>query len=191
MGRRRRAGDAEPHHDREGAAGSQPGQARQGLPAGRGLRLVGPAGRVPLPAEPASRHDHRRRRREHAGRVRPAVDEEPGGDTAQRILDGGTDAVQRRHHHHAAAGRHPVGCVVPRLLRRQALQRVPGELGDQPRRVSLRHRQGRHQGHHVARCAARHRPPARCEDLLRTRRPDHPRRTRRGGAHPGRHCAAR
>ena len=28
-------------------------------------------------------------------------------------------------------------------------------------------------------------------DLLRTRRPDHPRRTRRGGAHAGRHRGAR
>ena len=34
------------------AAGGQPRQARQGLSAGRRLRLVGTAGRVPLPAEP-------------------------------------------------------------------------------------------------------------------------------------------
>ena len=173
------------------AAGGEPGQARQGLSAGRRLRLVWPAGRVPLPAEPASRHDDRRRRCEHAGRVRPVVDEEPRCHTAQRVLDDRTDEVQRRRHHHAAAGRHPVGRVVARLLRGQALQRVPGELGDQPRRVSLRHRQGGRQGHHVPRRAARHRAPARCGDLLRTRRPDHPRRTRRGGAHPGRHSGAR
>ena len=33
--------------------------------------------------------------------------------------------------------------------------------------------------------------PARCGDLLRTRRPDHAGRTRRGGAHPGRDRGAR
>ena len=43
------------------AQAAEPGQARQGLPAGRGLRLVGTAGRVPLPAEPAARDDDRRR----------------------------------------------------------------------------------------------------------------------------------
>ena len=50
-----------------------------------------------------------------------------------------------------------MGRAVARLLRGQALQRFPGELGDQPRRVPLRDRQGRRQGHHVPRCAARHR----------------------------------
>ncbi len=43
------------------AAGREPRQARQGLSVGRGLRLVGPAGCVPLPAEPDARDDGRRR----------------------------------------------------------------------------------------------------------------------------------
>ena len=46
------------------AAGRRSGQARQGLSAGRRLRLVGTAGRVPVPAEPDARDDRRRRRRE-------------------------------------------------------------------------------------------------------------------------------
>ena len=45
------------------AAGGGPGQARQGVSARRRLRLVGAAGRVPLPAEPGARDDDRRRRR--------------------------------------------------------------------------------------------------------------------------------
>ena len=43
------------------AAGGRPRQARQGLSARCRLRFVGTAGRVPLPAEPDSRDDHRRR----------------------------------------------------------------------------------------------------------------------------------
>ena len=43
---------------------AEPGQARQGLSARRRLRLVGAAGRVPLPAEPAARDDDRRWRRQ-------------------------------------------------------------------------------------------------------------------------------
>ena len=174
------------------AAGREPGQARQGLSAGRRLRLVGSAGRVPLPAEPAARDDDRRRRR----RARWPSTARSGcrtrrPTTAQRVLRRRPDALQRRRHHHAAAGGHPVGRAVARLLRGQALQRLPGGLGDQPRRVPLRHRQGGRQGHHVPRCAARHRAPARCRDVLRTRRPDHARRTRRGGARAGRHSRQR
>ena len=60
-------------------------------------------------------------------RVRPEMAEEPGGDSAQRVLDERPDAVQRRHHHHAVAGGHPVGRAVPRLLRGQAVQRLPGD----------------------------------------------------------------
>ena len=56
---------------------------------------------------------------------------EPRSRTAQRILGERPDAVQRRRDHHAAAGRHPVGRVVPRLLRGLSLQRLPCELGDQ------------------------------------------------------------
>ena len=82
---------------------------------------------------------------------------EPGGAAAERVLRGQPVPLQRRHDHHAAAGGHPVGCAVARLLRGQAVQRLPGRFGDQPRRVPLRHRQGRRQGHHVARRAARHR----------------------------------
>ncbi len=168
-------------------AGRESRQARQGLSVGRRLRLVGSAGRLPLQAEPAPRHDDRRRRREHAGRVRPAVDEESRSQTAQRVLDDRTDEVQRRRDHHAVASRHPVGRAVPRLLRGQALQRLPGGFGHQPRSVPLRHRQGGRQGHHVPRCAAGHRAAARCGDLLRTGRPDHPCRTRRRGKDAGRH----
>ena len=49
------------------AEAAAPGQARQGVPARRRLRFVGPAGRIPVPPEPDSRDDRRRRRREHAG----------------------------------------------------------------------------------------------------------------------------
>ena len=61
VGRRRRTRHSELHHGREDPAGGRPGQARQGLSARGGLRLVGTAGRLPLPAEPAARDDHRRR----------------------------------------------------------------------------------------------------------------------------------
>ena len=57
--------------------GGQSGQARQGVSARRGLRLVGTAGRVPLPAEPDARDDDRRRRRQHIAGVRPQVAAEP------------------------------------------------------------------------------------------------------------------
>ena len=57
-------------------------------------------------------------------------------------------------------------------------------------RLPLRDRQGRRQGHHLARRAARHRPVPRCRHLLRTRKPDHPGRTRRGGQGAGRHAWA-
>ena len=84
---------------------------------------------------------------EHPGRVRPGVAAATrSADTAQRVLRRQPVAVQRRHDHHAAAGRHPVGCAVARVLRGQAVQRFPGELGDQPRRLPLRYRQGRRKG---------------------------------------------
>ena len=50
---------------------------------------------------------------------------EPDGGAAERILRGRTDALQRRHDHHAAAGGHAMGRAVARLLRGQALQRIP------------------------------------------------------------------
>ncbi len=119
-----------------------------------------------------------------AGRVRPWMAEEPGGDPAERVLDDRPDAVQRRRDHHAVAGGHPVGRAVARLLRGQAVQRVPGRLGHQPRRVPLRHRQGGRQGHHVARGAARHRAPARrarrsASSATRSRLPNSTRRRAR------------
>ena len=113
-------------------------------------------------------------------RVRPEVAAEPGRRTVERVLRRQPVPVQRRHHRHAAAGGHAVGCAVARLLRGQAVQRLSGGLGDQLRCVPLRDRQGRRQGHHVARGAARHRPAPRRRDLLRDRKPDHPGRTRRG-----------
>ena len=87
--------------------------------------------------------------------------------------------VQRRHDHHAAAGGHPVGRAVARLLRGQAVQRFPGGLGDQSRRLPLRHRQGGRQGHHLTRGAARRRAASGRRRLLRARQPDHAGRTGR------------
>ena len=91
----------------------------------------------------------------------------PAAGQLSRLFRGQPDAVQRRHDHHAVASRHPVGCALARLLRGLPLQRLPGELRHQPRCASLRHRQGRRQGHHFTRGTARHRPPARCRHLLR------------------------
>ncbi len=167
----------------------EPRQARQGLSVGSGLRLVGPAGRLPLPAEPGARDDGRRRRREHAARVRLQMAAEPDGRTAQRVFGRRPDALQRRHDHHAVAGGHPVGRAVARVLRGQALQRLPRGVGDQSRCVPLRYRQGGRQGHHVARGVARHRGTARSGHVLRTRRPDHPCRTRRGRKDAGRRAS--
>lgn len=104
----------------------------------------------------------------------------------ERILPGQSVPLQRRYDHHAVTGGHPMGRLLPRLLRRQALQRFPREFGHQPGRVLLRYRQGRQQGHHQPR------GPAGCGEtpgrgnLSRPRRTDHPRRTRRGRRPAGR-----
>ena len=61
----------------------------------------------------------------------------------------------------------------------------PGRFGDQFRCLPLRHRQGRRQGHHLARCAAGPGSPPRRGGLPRTRKPNHTRRTRRRGPRAG------
>ena len=98
----------------------------------------------------------------------PEWDAKPGGPAAGRLLRRQSVPLQRRHDHHAAAGGHPVGRVVARLLRRPALQRLPGRFGDQHGGLSLRHREGRRQGHHVARRAAGPGAPSRRGGLPRS-----------------------
>ena len=114
------------------------------------------------------------------------------GAAAERLHDGRQSVpLQRRHDHHAVAGGQPVGCAVPRLLRRSALQRLPGGFGDQHGRLPLRHRQGRRQGHHLARRAAGPGSPPGRGGLPRSRQSDLAGRTRRRGPRPGRDDRAR
>ena len=162
------------------------------FPARRRLRLVGPAGRVPVPAEPDARDDGRRRR--CATRWREYGPEWLRNPAAAQLSGYFEDGPLRFNDDMI---------IMPLQAATQwdALSHVyyedklyngfPAELGDQPRRVPLRHRQGRRQGHHLARCAARHRAAPRRGDLPRTRQPDHPGRTRRGGPGAGRHDRAR
>ena len=97
----------------------------------------------------------------------------------------------RRLHLHAAAGGVAMGRPGPRLLRRQALQRLPVVERDVSWRAQvLDHRDG--QGHHRPRRAARHRPPegrgvARAGLRHHARGPRRRRRRRRRGGRVRRH----
>ena len=133
-------------------------------------------------------------------RERPAAGRRADQPRAPHVADGRHPGVprrlqvRRRLHLHAPPGRHPVGLAGPRLLRRPALQRVPGQRRHGRRGLSRHHRQDR-QGRGRAGRAARRRPPQGCR-LAGGRLRHHPRRPRgghgragrrggRGGRHPG------